>query len=224
MSKTRSRGASIEVSAETGPTRRVYLSPAEGPHGADADKTSSLRPILGLRLAFAGGRRRIECWRKRTIEAQAQAPKTELPDGSRFRRHSIFEDATAEALPLTRRRQSGDPDWLEEARAEISERGQYLIFSDRGERQTVRIEDGWVRIGRSGAADIRLDDASVSRRHALIVNSEERGLRVLDDRSMNGVYLNGERVEWGALSDGDELGIGRYRLFVVDASGAIAAA
>ncbi len=81
-----------------------------------------------------------------------------------------------------------------------------------------------MRIGRSDIADIRLDDASVSRRHALIVNSDQRGLRVLDDRSMNGVYLNGERVEWGALEDGDELGVGRYRLFVVDASTVIAGA
>ena len=39
---------------------------------------------------------------------------------------------------------------------------------------------------------------------------------MLDDRSLNGIFLNGERIEWGDLSDGDELMIGRYRLFFVD--------
>jgi len=38
---------------------------------------------------------------------------------------------------------------------------------------------------------------------------------VLDDRSLNGVFVNGETVEWGLLRDGDELGIGRYSLYVV---------
>jgi pSer/pThr/pTyr-binding forkhead associated (FHA) protein len=76
---------------------------------------------------------------------------------------------------------------------------------------------GWTRIGRSAAADIRLDDPSVSRRHALIVSEQPQALRVLDDRSLNGVHLNGEVVEWARLSDGDELAIGRYRLFVLEA-------
>ena len=58
-----------------------------------------------------------------------------------------------------------------------------------------------------------LDDPSVSRRHALIVWENEKPLRVLDDRSLNGIYINGEPVEWGKLGDGDELAIGRYRLF-----------
>lgn len=63
---------------------------------------------------------------------------------------------------------------------------------------------------------MRLDDPSVSRRHALVVSEPDRSLRVLDDRSLNGVFLNGEIVEWGKLEDGDELGIGRYRLFVIE--------
>jgi pSer/pThr/pTyr-binding forkhead associated (FHA) protein len=51
----------------------------------------------------------------------------------------------------------------------------------------------------------------VSRRHALIVRQPD-GVRVLDDRSLNGVFVNGERVEWRALVDGDEIVVGRYRL------------
>ena len=73
----------------------------------------------------------------------------------------------------------------------------------------------WTRIGRSLAADIRFDDPTVSRRHALIVRQPD-GLRVLDDRSLNGVFVNGERVEWSALADSDEIVIGRHRLYFLD--------
>ena len=51
----------------------------------------------------------------------------------------------------------------------------------------------------------------MSRRHALIVRQPD-GVRVLDDRSLNGVFVNGERVEWRELLDGDEIVVGRYRL------------
>ena len=71
---------------------------------------------------------------------------------------------------------------------------------DDGEIAIFPIEQGWTRIGRSANADIRLDDPSVSRRHALIVSETPDSLRVLDDRSLNGVFLNGEIVEWGRLA------------------------
>jgi len=41
-------------------------------------------------------------------------------------------------------------------------------------------------------------------------------LRVLDDRSLNGVFVNGERVEWSTLADGDEVVIGRHHLHFID--------
>jgi pSer/pThr/pTyr-binding forkhead associated (FHA) protein len=58
---------------------------------------------------------------------------------------------------------------------------------------------------------VRFDDPTVSRRHALIVRQAD-GVRVLDDRSLNGVFVNDERVEWRVLEDGDEIVVGRYRL------------
>jgi pSer/pThr/pTyr-binding forkhead associated (FHA) protein len=73
----------------------------------------------------------------------------------------------------------------------------------------------WTRIGRSLAADIRFDDPTVSRRHALIVRQPD-GLRVLDDRSLNGVFVNGERVEWSTLADGDAIVVGRHHLHFVE--------
>ena len=74
-----------------------------------------------------------------------------------------------------------------------------------------------LRIGRSPACDILLDDASVSRRHAVIIHRGGRAV-LLDDRSLNGVFVNGERVEWRVLADGDEIVVGRYRLHFLEAA------
>jgi pSer/pThr/pTyr-binding forkhead associated (FHA) protein len=94
--------------------------------------------------------------------------------------------------------------------------GQYLVFDRDGKTETIALEREWTRVGRSLAADVRFDDPTVSRRHALIVRQAD-GVRVLDDRSLNGVFVNGERVEWRELRDGDEIVVGRYRLAFLDA-------
>jgi hypothetical protein len=110
------------------------------------------------------------------------------------------------------------PAWLDDARADLSPGSRLLACrDDDGEVRIFSVKRGWTRIGRSVAADIRLDDPSVSRRHALVVSEPDESLRVLDDRSLNGVFVNGELIEWGKLCDGDELTIGRYRLFVLEA-------
>ncbi len=107
------------------------------------------------------------------------------------------------------------PAWLVEARDGLTVPGRYLAYEESGRRVVAPLDREWTRIGRSLGADVRFDDATVSRRHALVV-SEEAGVRVLDDRSLNGVYVNGDRVEWSALADGDEITIGRHAIFFVD--------
>ncbi|HVD58775.1 MAG TPA: FHA domain-containing protein, partial [Thermoleophilaceae bacterium] len=59
------------------------------------------------------------------------------------------------------------------------------------------------------------DDPTVSRRHALVYCDDD-GARILDDRSLNGVFRNGERIELAELEDGDEVHVGRFRLFFVN--------
>jgi len=107
------------------------------------------------------------------------------------------------------------PAWLAEARGSVASAGRYLAFEQDGNRNVIPLSREWTRIGRSLAADVRFDDATVSRRHALIAN-EEGGVRVLDDRSLNGIQVNGRRVEWSPLTDGDELVIGRHALYFLD--------
>lgn len=76
------------------------------------------------------------------------------------------------------------------------------------------MESKTVRVGRSLNADIRFEDATVSRRHALIIPQGDE-VRVVDDRSLNGVFLGGERVFSSVLADGDELALGRHRILFV---------
>lgn len=109
-----------------------------------------------------------------------------------------------------------DPDerevvWLAEVREQIERPGEYLAYEEDGETTVMALTHEWTRVGRSLAADVRFDDPTVSRRHALLVRQPD-GVRVLDDRSLNGVFVNGERIEWRMLEDGDEIVVGRYRL------------
>ena len=68
-----------------------------------------------------------------------------------------------------------------------------------------------VHAGRHPESDIFLDDVTVSRRHAEIVR-EENQYYVRDAGSLNGTYLNRERVEAAPLKDGAELQIGTFKL------------
>jgi pSer/pThr/pTyr-binding forkhead associated (FHA) protein len=107
------------------------------------------------------------------------------------------------------------PAWVAEARSGVTAPGRYLAYEESGRHVVVTISREWTRIGRSLAADVRFDDATVSRRHALVVSQAE-GVRVLDDRSLNGIYVNGHRVEWSPLTDGDEITIGRHTIYFMD--------
>ena len=161
----------------------------------------------------------LECGSQLALLEDEALPVCPSCGHSSFGRDSIFEamqdhgPTTEFAVPRDGRR----PAWLHEARAMLDAAGCYLALLEDDEIRTFELQQGWTRIGRSVAADIRLDDPSVSRRHALIVCEKPKALRVLDDRSLNGVLLNGERIEWGRLVDGDELTVGRYRLFALEA-------
>lgn len=146
-------------------------------------------------------------------------PRDSLPDcpgcgGHRFVRAPMFGTTVAVPVPT-----GGDaPDWLEQARSDIAQPGDYLVFDAGTEVQTVPLPDGWTRIGRSLSAEIRIDDPTVSRRHALIHRDGDT-VRLLDDRSLNGVFRNGRRVELDELHDGDALAVGRFELYFLRLAG-----
>jgi pSer/pThr/pTyr-binding forkhead associated (FHA) protein len=126
-----------------------------------------------------------------------------------------FPAVTADSVVTDAARPAEQPAWLAKARGDLQAPGRFLAWEEPGRRMVVPLREGRTRIGRSMSADVRFDDATVSRRHALVVSQAE-GVRVLDDRSLNGVYLNGRRVDWAPLSDGDEITIGRHTLHFFD--------
>jgi pSer/pThr/pTyr-binding forkhead associated (FHA) protein len=73
------------------------------------------------------------------------------------------------------------------------------------------LDEPLVTAGRHPDSMIFLDDITVSRRHAE-VRRIEGGYQVTDVGSLNGTYLNRERVETAVLSDGDEVQIGTFKL------------
>lgn len=66
-------------------------------------------------------------------------------------------------------------------------------------------------IGRSPECAVFLDDVTVSRKHAVFTRVGDRW-QLEDQGSLNGTFVNRERVETAELGDGDELQIGKYRL------------
>jgi pSer/pThr/pTyr-binding forkhead associated (FHA) protein len=73
------------------------------------------------------------------------------------------------------------------------------------------MDEDSVVIGRHPDSDIFLDDITVSRRHAEVVRTAG-GYVVRDVGSLNGTYLNRERIEEATLSNGDELQVGKFKL------------
>jgi hypothetical protein len=174
---------------------------------------AELETYLTGTLAGAGSFRCRACGYAVALNALDEVPRCPGCGSERFARASMFDTAAVDDTPSLDREENGE--WVEAVRDELEEPGHFLAYRD-GERVSVMpLLSDWIRIGRSLTADIRFDDPTVSRRHAIVVR-EPRGVRVLDDRSLNGVFLNGERVEWGPLSDGDELIVGRHRLHFIE--------
>ena len=73
---------------------------------------------------------------------------------------------------------------------------------------------GVMRVGRSEDADVFLDDVTVSRNHAEFRHGAE-GWSVRDTGSLNGTYVNRQRVDDRRLAGGDEVQIGKFRFVLL---------
>jgi predicted RNA-binding Zn-ribbon protein involved in translation (DUF1610 family) len=164
-------------------------------------------------VAGTGTFRCTDCDFSVSLDAADELPPCPNCGGTEFVRASLFTTSQQAVVELGIEME--DEAWLEEIRTGLEEPGQYIAYRSGEDVVAYALTREWTRIGRSLAADIRFDDPTVSRRHALIVRQPD-GLRVLDDRSLNGVFVNGERVEWSTLADGDEVVIGRHHLHFID--------
>ena len=91
--------------------------------------------------------------------------------------------------------------------------GQSLLLVKRGPNagSTFLIDAEATPAGRDPGSAVFLDDVTVSRRHAVLVDEGGR-FSIEDQGSLNGTFVNRKRVESAQLEDGDELQIGKYRL------------
>ncbi len=160
-------------------------------------------------VAGAGSFRCSACGYRIVLRALDRVPRCPHCLGGRFRRCSTFQDRVD---PEPCGHPQEPPGWLSEAGAHASE--DRLLFHDGRSVRSAPLGEEWTRIGRSPTADVRLDDPSVSRRHALVHRHPE-GIRILDDRSLNGVFVCGQRViEERELENGDGIRIGRFCLYL----------
>lgn len=112
---------------------------------------------------------------------------------------------------------SVDEDGLDEASLP---RGTGILLVRRGPKAGSRylLDEPVTTVGRHPDSDIFLDDITVSRRHAEI-RLDGEGYVVADVGSLNGTYLNRERIDEHRLADGDLLQIGKFKLMYVATDG-----
>lgn len=84
-----------------------------------------------------------------------------------------------------------------------------------GERDTIRLTGNRLAAGRLAAADVTLDDGTVSREHAAFVK-RNNGWWVIDLGSTNGTQVNGISAAEHALRDGDRITLGEAVLEYVE--------
>jgi pSer/pThr/pTyr-binding forkhead associated (FHA) protein len=101
----------------------------------------------------------------------------------------------------------------EQAAVDALPDGSALLVVQRGPSAGSRflLDTDEVSAGRHPDSDIFLDDVTVSRRHAVFRRTSD-GFLVADVGSLNGTYVNRDRIDEVLLSGGDEVQIGKYRL------------
>ena len=95
----------------------------------------------------------------------------------------------------------------------LARRGHHLAI-DLDDDELLPLSERVTHVGRGRLAQVRVEDARVSRDHAILVVHGDH-LRLLDNRSASGTYVNGQCVSAVTLRDGDVIGLGpvefRYR-------------
>ncbi|GAA1142784.1 FHA domain-containing protein [Nesterenkonia lutea] len=127
--------------------------------------------------------------------------------------HSAAETTSISLPPVEA--QAGEPQLSEDDQQAIAAlpRNSALLIAHTGANQGARflLDQDLTRVGRHPEADIFLDDVTVSRRHVEL-HREGKGFQVKDLGSLNGTYVNHDRVDQYRLRAGDEVQIGKFRL------------
>lgn len=124
-------------------------------------------------------------------------------------------DTTSIHLPPVQSGPSTVPVLAPEEQAAVNSlpAGSALLIAHAGPNAGARflLDSHVTTAGRHPEADIFLDDVTVSRRHVNFMKYDG-GFEVIDAGSLNGTYVNGDRVDSVRLRTGNEVQIGRFRL------------
>jgi pSer/pThr/pTyr-binding forkhead associated (FHA) protein len=131
--------------------------------------------------------------------------------------HVLQEDTTVTLAPTEIEDEAGEEVYL--PLDELGE-GQALLVVKRGPSagSKILIDRDVTTVGRHPESDIFLDDVTVSRRHAEVRRKDGR-FHVHDMGSLNGTYVNRDRVESTQLASGDEVQVGKFKLVFFTAQG-----
>lgn len=125
------------------------------------------------------------------------------------------EDTTSISLPPISDAASIEPKLSADERAAVAAlpAGSALLIAHSGPNSGARflLDQDVTTAGRHPNADVFLDDVTVSRKHVEFRRTPE-GFRVVDSMSLNGTYVNNDRVDNLLLRTGNEVQIGKFRL------------
>ena len=139
-----------------------------------------------------------------------QAPPQHLDQATKLPAHEQptavigpgSDEAIVDSLPLLDNRSRGRA-----ISPQLAARGHYLAFEHGNETRLIKLESNITHLGRGLTSDLRFEHQHVSRTHALVVR-HGRVVRVLDNRSTAGTYVNGRRVVATNIQNGDVVRIG----------------
>lgn len=129
---------------------------------------------------------------------------------------ALQEDTTVTLTPVEAEEEFADDHALLQ---EELESGQALLIVKRGPNAgstfLIEADQDMVTMGRNPESDVFLDDVTVSRKHAELRRREDGSFHVHDIQSLNGTYVNGERVEETMLASGDEIQVGKFKIVFI---------
>ncbi|HEV8662435.1 MAG TPA: FHA domain-containing protein [Candidatus Methylomirabilis sp.] len=175
---------------------RTYFVPDGADLPADEDAQDSLLAFVYTRQG--GQAMALDVYEGLEVPPAADACLVNPPPGRRWTQHYRPATIAPAASPAT-------PASTPMPQAEVT-----VMLGDRI-LQTVPLGKARFTIGRAPGNDLVIENAGVSRLHA-VIRFEGQGFVLEDQRSANGTFLNRERVTTQALRDGNEIGILKHRL------------
>ncbi|HST42021.1 MAG TPA: FHA domain-containing protein [Conexibacter sp.] len=139
------------------------------PRRATATEVEDMQALTSGTLAGTGTFRCVECDYVVSLAAADALPPCPSCGGAQFARASLFTSQHSSSDTVPEHMERSAEAWLDGVRGRLDEAGQYLAYEEDGEAVVHELTREWTRIGRSLAADVRFDDPTVSRRHALVV-------------------------------------------------------